>query len=170
MKDNFDACFAMIIKHEGGYVNHPKDPGGMTNLGVTWRVWQEYTGKPATETIMRSLTKEMVKPLYKKNYWDKVRGDELPSGVDYCVFDIAINSGPNRAVKLLQRALGVKEDGLLGPQTLQKVLDANPRELVQDICEKRLDFLRSLPTWPTFGDGWKNRVDEVEETAFKMAI
>ena len=169
MKDNFDACFDLMIKHEGGFVNHPKDPGGMTNLGVTKRVWEQYTGKAATEADMRGLTKEKVKPLYRKNYWDKVRGDDLPKGVDYAVFDFAVNSGPGRSARTLQRVLGVKQDGEIGPVTLAKVFDANPRELVQDICEQRMRFLQSLPTWPTFGRGWKNRVEEVEEIAFKMA-
>lgn len=169
MKENFDACFDLMIKHEGGYVNHPKDPGGMTNLGVTKRVWEEYTGKTATEADMRGLTKEKVKPLYRKNYWDKVRGDDLPKGVDYAVFDFAVNSGPGRSARSLQRVLEVKQDGEIGPKTLAKVFDANPRELVQDICEQRMKFLQSLPTWDTFGKGWKRRVEEVEEIAFKMA-
>lgn len=169
MKDNFDACFDLMIKHEGGFVNHPKDPGGMTNLGVTKRVWEEYTGKTATEAEMRSLTKDKVKPLYRKNYWDKVRGDDLPKGVDYAVFDFAVNSGPGRSARTLQRVLEVKQDGEIGPKTLAKVFDANPRELVQDICEQRMRFLQSLPTWATFGRGWKRRVEEVEDIAFKMA-
>ena len=118
---------------------------------------------------MRSLTPAMVKPLYKRDYWDKVRGDEMPDGVDYALFDIAVNSGPGRAAKLLQRALGLKEDGAIGPVTMQKVLAANPRELVQDISEKRLGFLQSLPTWSTFGKGWGRRVAEVESAAYTMA-
>lgn len=169
MKDNFDACFDLMIKHEGGFVNHPKDPGGMTNLGVTKRVWEEYTGKTATEAEMRGLTKDRVKPLYRKNYWDKVRGDDLPKGVDYAIFDFAVNSGPGRSARTLQSVLGVKQDGEIGPKTLAKVFDANPRELVQDICEQRMRFLQSLPTWATFGRGWKRRVEEVEDIAFKMA-
>lgn len=169
MKDNFDACFALMIKHEGGYVHHPRDPGGRTNLGVTQRVWEAYTGKSATEAEMRALTKDKVKPLYRKNYWDKVRGDDLPSGVDYAVFDFAVNSGPGRAARMLQKAVGTFQDGAIGPQTLAKVSDANPRELVQDICEQRMDFLKSLPTWSTFGKGWSRRVSEVEEAAYQMA-
>jgi lysozyme family protein len=169
MKTNFDKAFAAMLKHEGGYVNHPKDPGGRTNLGVTQRTWELYTGKSANEAIMRSLTPAMVKPLYKRDYWDKVRGDEMPDGVDYALFDIAVNSGPGRAAKLLQRALGLKEDGAIGPVTMQKVLAANPRELVQDISEKRLGFLQSLPTWSTFGKGWGRRVAEVESAAYTMA-
>jgi len=169
MKDNFDACFELMIKHEGGYVNHPKDPGGRTNLGVTQRVWEAHTGQIATEAEMRGLTRDKVKPLYRKNYWDKVKGDDLPKGVDYAVFDYAVNSGPGRAARTLQRVIGVAQDGAIGPKTLEKVSDANPRELVQDVCEQRMSFLQSLPTWGTFGRGWKRRVEEVEEVAFKMA-
>lgn len=169
MKENFDQCFELMIKHEGGYVNHPKDPGGRTNLGVTQRVWEAYTGKTSSEADMRGLTKEKVKPLYRKNYWDKVRADDLPEGVDYAIFDYAVNSGPGRAAKALQRVLGIKEDGSIGVQTLAKVSDANPRELVQDVCEQRLKFLQSLATWNTFGRGWSRRVEEVEDAAFKMA-
>lgn len=140
----------------------------MTNLGVTKRVWEAYTGKPANEATMRGLTPEMVKPLYKANYWDKVRGDDLPSGVDYCLFDIAVNSGPSRAVILLQRALGVKDDGSLGPVTLAKAAAADPKDLVKKICAARLAFMKSLSTWATFGKGWERRVSEVQATASTM--
>lgn len=169
MKDNFDACFDLMIKHEGGYVNNPADPGGMTNLGVTKRVWEAYIGKIVSEAEMRGLTKDKVKPLYRKNYWDKICGDDLPDGVDYAVFDFAVNSGPSRAAKTLQKAVGVAQDGSIGPKTLAKVSDANPRELVQDICEQRMNFLQALPTWTVFGKGWKRRVEEVEAVAFQMA-
>lgn len=169
MKDNFNVCFDLMIQHEGGYVNNPADPGGMTNLGVTKRAWEGYTGKPATEKDMRALTKEQVKPFYRKNYWDKVRGDDLPSGVDYSVFDYAVNSGPARACKTLQKVLGLKADGIIGPKTMEEVSNANPRVLVQDICEDRLNFLQSLSTFDTFGRGWTRRVKEVEDVAYKMA-
>lgn len=169
MKHNFDACFDEMIKSEGGYVNHPKDPGGRTNLGVTQKVWEFYTGKPATESDMRALTKDVVKPLYRKNYWDEVCGDKLPSGVDYVLFDLAVNSGYMRAVKILQRTLRIKEDGVFGPDTMSKVSSANSRELVQDICDERLKFLQALSTWNTFGRGWSSRVKHVKELALKMA-
>ena len=117
---------------------------------------------------MKALTVEDVKPLYKKNYWDRVRGDDLPTGVDYSVFDIAVNSGVSRAIKFLQAACGVTQDGAIGPATLAAVAQQNPRELATAVCEKRLAFLQSLPTWNTFGRGWNKRVADVEETAFKM--
>jgi lysozyme family protein len=169
VKENFDKSFEMMIKHEGGFVNHPRDPGGMTNLGVTKATWEAFTGKKATEADMRALTKEAVKPVYKKNYWDKVRGDQLPSGVDYAVFDYAVNSGPGRAARALQRVVGATADGAIGPLTLAKVEDFNPRELVLDLCEGRMSFLKSLSTWNTFGRGWSRRVKEVEDAAYEMA-
>ena len=168
MKDNFEECLALVLKHEGGYVNHPKDPGGRTNLGVTQRVWEEWVGHPVDEAAMRALGPQDVAPLYKKNYWDKIKGDDLPAGVDYACFDLAVNSGVGRAAKTLQKAVGVNADGAIGPATLAAIGTQNPRDLATEICEIRLNFLQSLPTWDTFGRGWGRRVSEVEEAAFKM--
>ena len=168
MKDNFEQCLALVLKHEGGYVNHPKDPGGMTNLGVTKRVWEEYVGHTVDEAAMRALGPADVAPLYKKNYWDKIHGDELPAGVDYACFDLAVNSGVGRAAKILQKALGVNPDGAIGPATLNAVASCNPREVASEICDLRLGFLQSLPTFDTFGKGWSRRVAEVEKLSFEM--
>lgn len=168
MKDNFDQCLALVLKHEGGYVNNPKDPGGRTNLGVTQKVWEEWVKHPVDEAAMRALGPADVGPLYKDRYWNRVRGDDLPSGVDYAVFDLAVNSGVGRASKILQAALGLPTDGIVGPKTIEAAQAANARELATNICERRQDFLQSLPTFDTFGRGWTRRVSEVEETAFKM--
>lgn len=168
MEDNFEQSLALVLKHEGGFVNNPKDPGGMTNLGVTKKVWEEWVGHPVDEAAIKALTVQDVAPLYKKNYWDKIKGDQLPMGVDYACFDLAVNSGVGRAAKILQQAVGVSADGAIGPATLDAVAKANPRDLATEICDLRLNFLQSLPTWATFGRGWGRRVSEVEETAFKM--
>lgn len=168
MKDNFDAALKAILHHEGGYVNHPADPGGMTNLGVTKRVWEEWVGHEVDEKAMRALTPEIVAPLYKVKYWDKIKGDDLPSGVDYCVFDAAVNSGPGRAVKWLQGCVGVEQDGGIGPKTLAAVAAFDPKELVEDYAKRRLSFLMDLKTWPTFGKGWGRRVAEVQTSASTM--
>lgn len=168
MKDNFEQCLALVLKHEGGYVNNPKDPGGRTNLGVTQKVWEEWVKHPVDEAAMRALGPADVGPLYKDRYWNRVRGDDLPSGVDYAVFDLAVNSGVGRASKILQAALGLPTDGIVGPKTIEAAQAANARELATNICERRQDFLQSLPTFDTFGRGWTRRVSEVEETAFKM--
>lgn len=170
MKDNFDRCLALLLAHEGGYVHHSQDPGGRTNLGVTQRVWEEWLGRPVSEKEMRALTPTMVKPLYKRKYWDAVRGDELVSGVDYVVFDVAVNSGPGRAIKFLQSCVGVDADGGFGPRTLAAVKEAekDPQRLIELYCAKRLEFLQSLKTFETFGKGWSRRVAEVKEKALAM--
>lgn len=169
MKENFDKSFRKLLVHEGGFVNHPADPGGRTNLGITQRVWEEWVGHPVDEKTMRSLTPEMVKPLYKRKYWDKVCGDDLPAGVDYCVFDAAVNSGPGRAIKWLQQSVGTKQDGALGPKTLAAVKAADPQLLVVGYNAIRLAFLQDLPTWDTFGRGWGRRVAEVKQDASEMS-
>jgi lysozyme family protein len=169
MIDNFEQCLALVLKSEGGFVNNPKDPGGMTNLGVTKKVWEEWVGHPVDEAAMRALGPQDVAPLYKKNYWDKIKGDDLPNGVDYACFDLAVNSGVGRAAKVLQQALGVSADGAIGPATMDALESANPRQIATSICEIRLAFLQALPTWGTFGKGWGRRVAEVEQTSFSMA-
>ena len=118
---------------------------------------------------MKALTVDDVKPLYKAQYWDRIRGDGLPAGVDYAVFDVAVNSGVVRAAKFLQACLGLPTDGIIGPATLAAVEDKNPRQLVTEICDKRLAFMQALPIWSTFGKGWERRVKEVESKAFEMA-
>ncbi len=168
MKGNFAPCLAAVLKHEGGYVNHPADPGGMTNLGVTRRVWQEWVGREVSEKEMRELTPEKVAPLYKAKYWDRVKADELPTGVDYIVFDAAINSGPGRAAKWLQEVVGATADGAIGPATLRAVAAMKPAAIVDKYQTKRLEFLQALPTWSTFGRGWGRRVLDVQLAADKM--
>ena len=169
MKDNWEAAFAAVLKHEGGYVNHPKDPGGMTNLGVTKRAWEGYVGHEVDEAAMRALTPEVVKPFYKKMYWDKIKGDDLPSGVDYAAYDLAVNSGTGRAAKYLQEIAGVPSDGVIGPKSIAAIQACPADEMVDTLCNMRLDFLKRLPTWDTFGKGWGRRVADVEEKAAAMA-
>ena len=169
MKNNFQKALAAVLVHEGGFSNLKSDPGGMTNLGCTKAVWEEYCGHPVDEKAMRALTPVDVAPLYKRKYWDKVQGDELPSGVDYLVFDAAINSGPGRAAKWLQACVGVDPDGGIGPKTLAAVRAFNSKQLIDDYSKRRLSFLMDLPTWETFGRGWARRVDEVKTTALSMS-
>jgi lysozyme family protein len=170
MNNNFETCFDLMLAHEGGYIDHPKDPGGRTNLGVTQRVWEEWLGRPVSEKEMRALTPLMVKPLYKRKYWDAVRADDLVAGVDYCVFDVAVNSGPGRAVKLLQSCVGATPDGGFGSITmaLTKKAEEDPTRLIEQYCARRLEFLQSLKTFETFGKGWSRRVQEVKDKALKM--
>ena len=167
MKNNFDTSLAAVLHHEGGFVNHPSDPGGMTNLGCTKAVWEEWVGHPVNESDMRNLKPSDVAPLYKAKYWDKVKGDELPAGIDYAVFDAAINSGPGRAAKWLQEVVGVTADGSIGPGTMKAVQSFNG-DLVAAYMAKRLAFLQSLTNWKTFGKGWGRRVDDVAAAAGSM--
>lgn len=168
MKENFERALAAVLHHEGGFVNHPSDPGGMTNLGCTKKVWEEWVGHEVDEKTMRALTPADVAPLYKAKYWDKIKGDELPDGVDYVVFDCAINSGPGRAIKFLQGCVGADMDGALGPKTLAAVRAADAKVLVEDYAKRRLSFLQDLPTWGTFGKGWGRRVAEVQQSGLSM--
>src|SRR5690606_21716507 len=166
--DPFEAALTEVLVHEGGFSNHARDPGGMTNLGVTKRTWEAWTGRPATEGEMRSLTRAKVAPLYRKNYWDAVRADELPPALALVVFDFAVNAGPARAARLLQRIVGVTQDGKIGPQTLAAVKAWGVASLVRVYQDARRDYYRSLSTFPTFGRGWLRRVDEVEQAALEL--
>lgn len=169
MKANFEAALKAVLHHEGGFVNHPADPGGMTNLGVTKKVWEEWVGHDVDEKAMRNLTPEIVGPMYKVKYWDKVKGDDLPAGVDYAVFDAAVNSGPGRAAKWLQACVGVDPDGGIGPKTLAAVNSFDANQLIEDYAKRRLSFLMDLQHWDTFGKGWSRRVAEVQKTGLDMA-
>ena len=165
---NFEKCLEIILHHEGGYVNHPKDPGGETNLGVTKRVYEEWGGTKD----MKDLTVEDVAPIYKKNYWDKLKGDNLPSGLDLCVFDFGVNAGPGRAAKYLQSMIGTTPDGGIGPMTL-KALDiytgANGLvETIEEYQKRRQEYYEKLSTFATFGRGWTRRVNETTEAALKL--
>jgi lysozyme family protein len=162
---NFTEALEHVLKHEGGFVNHPSDPGGMTNLGVTRAVWEEWVKRGSSEAEMRSLTPEMVAPLYKQKYWDRVKCDDLPSGVNYVVFDASVNSGTGRAAKWLQQAVGAVADGAIGPNTLAKVKAHDADSLVNAYCDNRLNFLKGLKTFDTFGRGWTRRVEEVRQVA-----
>jgi len=169
MNGNFDKCMEMLLAHEGGYVNHPSDPGGMTNLGVTKRTYDEFNGTDIDEEGMRNLTVEDVMPIYRRNYWERCRCQDLPDGIDWAVFDWAVNSGTGRAAKALQRAVGTLEDGAIGPQTLMCVGNEKPEEIINRIAIHRDSFYRELSTFDTFGRGWLRRNDETREQALDMA-
>lgn len=173
MRCNFDACFTELLKHEGGYVNHPADPGGRTNLGVTQRVYEDWVGYPVSEKIMRGLTPDHVRALYRVKYWDRVKGDELPDGLDLCVFDFGVNAGPSRAKRYLQMLVGAKPDGIIGPNTMQalkdKASEVGAKELIRGYSDLRHQYYRKLRHFKTFGRGWTRRVNEVQEAALHMA-
>ncbi len=168
MKENFDKCLAMLLEHEGGYVNNVNDRGGMTNLGVTKRVYDEWIGRESTEQEMRDLTPDDVAPIYKKNYWDRVKGDQLPSGVDWCAFDWAVNSGSGRPAKAIQRAVGATQDGAIGNQTLGLVAEKDPKFIIDYVYTVRQAFYESLDDYKHFGRGWSRRNTETLHQAMEM--
>jgi len=168
MLSNFPAALALVLKSEGGFVNHKNDPGGMTNLGVTRNVWKEWVKHEVDEAEMRSLTPELVAPLYKARYWDACKCDDLQRGVDYCVFDAAVNMGSSRAARLLQAALGVTADGSIGRATIAAATSADPAELLEAFSLGKEAFYQSLPTFGVFGKGWLNRVAHVQDAAEGM--
>jgi hypothetical protein len=170
---NFSNCLKVILHHEGGFVNHPRDPGGMTNLGVTKKVYETWIGHNVSEAIMRKLTPNLVAPLYRKNYWDSAKCEGIFKGLDLCVFDFAVNAGVSRSARYLQRLVGATEDGVIGPATLNllanKLAKDNALNLIDAFQESRRVYYRKLSTFSTFGKGWLRRVDEVEAEAKAMA-
>jgi lysozyme family protein len=166
MQGNFQECLNLVLKAEGGWVNHPSDPGGETNLGVTKRVWEEYIGH--TVESLKKLTKEDVAPLYELKYWRPCYGEVLPRGLDFVVFSMGVNAGPGRSVKLLQSSIGCVPDGVIGPATRGLISDSNSATLISKFSESRREYYRSLKNFPIFGKGWLNRVDSEEAEALNM--
>lgn len=170
--DRFPKALQIVLKHEGGYVNHPRDPGGRTNLGVTQRVWEAWIGRGATEQDMRALTPAKVAPLYRQKYWDKVRAPDLPPGLDLHVFDFGVNAGPARAIRYLQMMVGTNPDGRFGPATMRALSNYidqyGTRKAVTRYGELREQYYRSLRTFATFGRGWLRRNREVTAAALEM--
>lgn len=155
----FDEAFHKLLGHEGGYVNHPNDPGGETNWGVTVAVARAngYDGP------MKDMPVDVAKAIYRKQYWDAIRGDELPPALRYAVFDAAVNSGNGQAIKWLQRAVGVADDGRIGPATLTAARAAAPDFALRRMLALRLRFMTDLKVWPSFARGWSRRIADLLE-------
>lgn len=176
MQSNWDKSFDLVMVSEGGFSDDTRDTGnhmpdgrpGCTNLGVTMMTWEIYVQRQATIDEMKSLTREDVKPLYKKMFWDKVWGDKMPVGLDYLLFDFAVNAGPGRAIMCLQEAVGTTPDGGMGPITFAATITHDPVDLIKKFSEAKVEFYESLATFPTFGKGWLNRVAKVEQQALEF--
>ena len=170
MRSNYTRALDLTLEHEGGYVNHPKDPGGATMRGVTQRVYDRYRakiGRPARP--VQQIDEDELQAIYRLQYWDLVHGDKLPSGVDAAVFDFAVNAGATRATQELQRVLGVRTDGNMGAVTIEAATEADPVDLIKRYSAARLAFHKKLGTWSTFGRGWTRRIKAVEEASLSMA-
>lgn len=166
---SFEEALAQVLIQEGGFVHHPSDPGGATNLGITRRTLSQARGRSASVEDVRRLGREEAASIYRRFYWDPIQGDALPPGIGLAVFDIAVHSGPARAASLLQEALGLAADGIVGPRTLAAAGAADAAEAVRRLTRLRLAFLSRLPTWPVFGRGWRRRALTIEREALRLA-
>jgi lysozyme family protein len=169
MEVNFFKSLEMVLKHEGGFVDHPEDPGGATNKGITHKTYSDFLGRPLEDVDeLKNIPDEHVQLIYKQGYWDKVKGDNLPSGVDFAIFDWAVNSGPGRAAKALQKAVGATADGAIGPMTLEAVKEYSAEDIIRSVADEREAFYKSLRTFNTFGKGWLRRNKETRDFALEM--
>jgi lysozyme family protein len=167
----FQRSLAKVLVHEGGFVHHAKDPGGATNQGViqrTYDAFRDNLGVPRQSVkLLSAQERDMI---YRQRYWNLIKGDQLPAGVSYVVFDGAVNSGVSQSVKWLQRALGVKADGVVGPATIAAAQNFGDHDLlIERIIERRFAFLKALKTWPTFGRGWTSRLNGVKAIGMAWA-
>jgi lysozyme family protein len=170
-----------VLEHEGGFVNNPKDPGGATNKGVTLTSFRRYIDPKGTVEDLKKITTEQARTVYEQQYWNAVRGDQLPAGLDHAVNDFGVNSGPGTAIKKLQEIVQTDVDGRIGPKTLAAI-DAYIEEhgiaaLIDALCDSRLAFMKRIRhrttkalLWDTFGKGWAARVLRVRKTAKMLAV
>lgn len=176
MKGNWEKSFALMLESEGGFSDDPRDNGnklpdgrpGSTMLGVTQYNWENWTGHQVTHEQMKKLKPEDVKPFYKKKFWDACRCDDLPDGIDYLVFDFAVNAGVGRSAKTLQSVVGTTPDGAIGPLTLAAVNKFSPQELIDGFSDEKEFFYRGLGNFDVYGEGWLNRVAAVKIKATSM--
>ena len=169
MFGNFTACLPVTLQYEGGWSDHPKDPGGATMKGITLAVYRRY--RPgASKAELKAISEIEVQAIYRDGYWNPIKGDDLPIGVDLATFDFGVNSGVSRASKYLQRAVGVGADGKIGNVTIAAARSANGKEVIQRLCGSRLSFVQGLGTFGTFGKGWSRRIANVEAKAVAMFL
>ena len=172
-RSRFDICLDEVLRHEGGYADHPADPGGATNLGIThetlarWRNVSPWWALP--KSAVQALTRTEAAEIYRAGYWDRCQGDRLPVGLDLALFDFAVNSGPDRAIRMLQAELDVVADGQIGLLTLAAIKTRPAVPLIDALCDQRLTFLKRLSTFSTFGTGWTSRVAAVRKAALASA-
>ena len=166
---NYEDALRRLLAHEGGYSDHPSDPGGPTNFGITLAVYRKYVDPAADAAVMRAMRIDDAKAIYRTAYWNALRCDALPAGVDYAVFDYGVNSGVARVTKVLRGLLGLAAGGAMDEALLAAVRSQNAGALVAAVCDERLAFLKRLKTWPAFGRGWTRRVADVRSAALALA-
>ena len=150
MRSEFDGAFEILIGHEGGHVDHPNDPGGETKFGISKRSYPDVN--------IAGLTLDDAKAIYRRDYWDRVKADELPSELRFLLFDGAVNAGVAQSIKWLQRAAGAQADGVIGPITLAAIADSNPHQIASKFLGQRLKHMTDLKHWDQFGRGWARRI------------
>lgn len=174
----FDVCLAETLKWEGGWSNHKDDPGGPTMKGIILSVFAAARGvpvppkgSPAYQALcneLRMISSAEVTAIYRRNYWDPLRCDDLPAGLDLVVFDFGVNSGISRSAKALQKVLGVTIDGHIGELTISTVADHDTAELCTALLNERRRFIRQIKHYPSFAKGWERRIDGVENCCLQM--
>lgn len=171
MKETFQLIAEDLLRSEGGFANRSRkaDPGGPTNLGITQATLSAWRGRPVSVQEVKQLRREEALQIYKAHYWDSVRGDDLARGLDYAVFDFAVNSGSARAVKTLQKILSVKADGIVGLITLGAIKRHAVDALIDKLCAERLKFMKQLKNWTYNKTGWTRRVRYVQERSLELA-
>jgi lysozyme family protein len=178
LRVNFEQSLNHLLASEGGYQDDPLDSGnllpdgrkGCTNWGVTQAAWESYLGHKVSNADMRNLTKDKVSEFYRHKYWDSCKCDLLPNGIDYLVFDFAVNSGSGTAIKRLQESVGTTPDGAIGPRTMQALNTTSLVELIDRYSQAKRLYYESLKSFPRFGKGWLNRVTETKRIALGMII
>jgi lysozyme family protein len=169
MNDTFTAALDFVLRHEGGYADNPRDPGGATNLGITRATLARWRGRAVAKAEVRALSRAEAGRIYRALYWNAISADALPAGLDLALFDFAVNSGPVRAVCMLQRLLGVATDSVIGPKTLAAIARSDLPALIRALCARRTGFLQRLPVFSLFGRGWQRRLDELQVRALRLA-
>lgn len=167
--ENFDQAVSLTLSFEGGYSDHPLDPGGATNRGITLATLARHRGKPVSKSEVMALTEAEARAIYRASYWNAVSCDALPAGLDLAMFDFAVNSGPARAIAALSALLGQKGRSTIDQAMLDRLKSADCSLLARQLCRKRLGFLQGLKIFPTFGRGWTRRVEAVSAAAAALA-
>lgn len=172
MKENFQYALAEVLKSEGGFVDHPKDPGGATNKGITLPTLSRYLGREATVFDLKTMTESTISGIYREYFWNAVQGNLLPSGLDYVMFDAAVNHGPGRAARMLQKILETRQDGTIGVYTIKRanayIAQNSVAALIDQYLAERLALYQSLRTFSVFGTGWINRLTHVRSAVNKL--